>query len=264
MNLSRISSVGACLVLCSGCVLAESADSYPFRPALSVSGTNSTPNNTTPNNTTPLPPPSLIFTEILIDAPGSDPFVTERGEYIEIKNIGEGPADPRGITMILSDLDELVPPGRIEVGIPFSPEEVAAVAALEPIEPGGYFVFARYEVTDSAPLSDVVSPGAIYDYGRFASGPTLPHQEMQRRRLDLGYRYPNGETETFDTLRYEGRALVAPEGTGPGLAFDVGLALALDASAEDAAANDDPANWCVPDEMVGSVHGTPGAPTACP
>lgn len=259
-----IAAAALLLATQSGCLLAEPADTYPFAPVLAFDPTDVGNDSGLEADVPPPKPPLLVFTEVLLDAPSIDLIVTERGEYIEIKNIGEGPADPRQITMILSDVDGGAPPARIEVVPGFTADEKAAVAALKPIMPNQYFVFIRYEVPEVAPISDHVLPGAIYDFGRYASGPTLPHQTAASRRLELGYRYKNGDTETFDTIRWEGHDFIAPEGDGEAVLYGEGQALGVDSSAEDPVLNDDPKKWCVPPNLVGAVNGTPGEASSCP
>ena len=207
----------------------------------------------------PPAPPLLIFTELLIDAPGADPVLGERGEYIEIKNIGDGEADPANITMLLVDPTEKSPQVRIQVGVPFTDEERMAVERLQPIKPGDYFVFARYDSNDPR-LSTLVPEGAFYDYGAFASGPTLPHVVGTARILELGYRLTADTSVTYDTVSWEGQGFGTPEEV---LAFEEGLAVGLDAEAETENGNDDIGRWCVPTEEIGAIRGTPGGPTEC-
>jgi hypothetical protein len=165
--------------------------------------------------------------------------------------------------MLLSEPDN---PGglreRIQVALPATEEEREAVEALEMIEPGDYFVFVRFE-SDVAPVSEVVPASNRYDYGRFASGPSLPN--FVDRRLELTYA-DERTPEPFDVVRWDLGALVAPDGSGEGLVFPEDVSVGLDPSFEDPAANDDPKKWCLSTESIGSgtALGTPGAPAVCP
>lgn len=249
----------------AGCVLADSADSYPFVPIYPLFEPADAGDNSNTNDDLPPPvPPILMFTEVLIDAPGSDPSVAERGEYIEIKNVGEGSADPRRITILLNDLSDPLAGARISVAQPLTKEEEDVFNGLKMIEPQEYFVFVRHEDPTVAPISDVVPLGLIYDFGRYANGPTLPHQTAARRQLALVYRHPGGETQVFDSIRWEGRELRDIDGDGKALAFAEGEAVGVDERFEHPDENDDPQRWCVPDVFVGEVAGTPGGPTTCP
>lgn len=247
----------------SGCVLTDSADSFPFNPVLKFNDRDEGNANSVVEDLPELDPPSLIFTELLIDAPGSDPSLSERGEYIEIKNVGLGPADPRRITMFLRDPDNPLAAARIKVEDAFSDEERAVVDGLETIEPGEYFVFIRYEDPTVAAISEQLLPGFTYDFGRYANGPTLPHNQAIRRQLDLGYRFANGETAIFDEVRWDGHEFVDPEGGPERILFPEGGAIGVDFGSEGPEANDSPANWCIPPNLVGEVQGTPGGPTSC-
>lgn len=276
----KVATLSLLFALSAGCVLADPADQYPFRPKLEFSGSDGGANNQ--NNLTDLPevvPPRLIFTEILIDAPGEDASFVERGEYIEIKNIGEGPADPRNITMFLNDLNDPLVGDRIEVATAFTPEEREVVDGLQLMEEGDYFVFVRHEDETVAPITATVAEGYSYDYGRYANGPTLPHQATSRRRLTIGYRFPNGASEIYDILEWEGHELLDtiseptnsdvdaasdPPRMAKPLAFREGEAVGVDDNWETMSGTDDPQNWCVPPVMVGEVSGTPGQVTECP
>ncbi len=261
---TQCGAVLALLLCTSGCVLAESASDFPFRPVLTFDDRDTGPLDDMPLADVPIPdPPLLIFTEVLIDSPGSDPGLTERGEYVEIKNIGKGPADPRAITMFLRDLDNPLGGARIRVQDGFGDEEKAIVNGLQAIQPGEYFVFVRYEDPSVAAITAGLAPGYSYDFGRYASGPTLPHQQGVRRQLDLGYSFADGETAIFDGIRWEGHELLDPVGDGAARSFFEGEAIAVDQAFEGPDANNDPQRWCIPDEEVGAVNGTPGGATSC-
>ncbi len=259
----RVIAVGLTVCTANGCVLAESANAYPFTPVVQINDEDQGTSNNLVKDLPPQDPPFLIFTELLIDAPGADMAVTERGEYIEIKNIGDGPADPREITMFLRDLDNPLGGVRIKVEDGFSDEERAVVDGLQEILPGEYFVFIRYEDPTAAPISAQLPPGFTYDFGRYANGPTLPHQQGIRRQLDLGYSFPDGGSAIFDGIRWDGHELLDPVGAGTPMNFSEGEAVSVDEAFEDAEGNNDPANWCSPPDLVGNVQGTPGLPATC-
>lgn len=258
------------VAMLAGCNLSEPADNYAYQgPFLIISTDQGTPPGDvsdtgdmgSPEDMKPAGSPELVFTELMVQTSVSQPGLGERGEYIEIKNVGEGPADPTKIVMILADpAAPQQATGRIVVGPPGTPEEIDVVSSLASIQPGEYFVFVRFEIPE-IPVSAVVGPGRSYDYGRFASGPALPNDA---RQIELRYNQ-SGMIETFDTVRWEGGQLVAPDGESQGPAIEVDTALGVDSDSETPDGNDDPKAWCPHSEMIqgGSALGSPGAPVDC-
>ena len=255
----------------SGCVLADSANSYPYAGPIKVINTNDDGEDMGEPDTTPppvdmKPPPAplLIFTELLIDSSQQQTLLGEYGEYIEIKNVGEGPADPQRIVMLLSDpsADEGAPVQRIQVALPATRDERDVVAALEQIDPGEYFVFVRYE-SEVAPISELVEPGYFYDYGIYAGGPSMPH--LVDRRLELTYADPR-TPEPFDVVRWRGGSIVSPDGNEEGVTILEDRAIVLDEASEAPEANDDPKNWCYTADTIGTgtAFGSPGSSSDCP
>lgn len=243
-------------MLSSGCVLADPASDFPFTPHVLDDDTG-----TTPEPDAPAPsPPSLMFTEVmfelLTDADSATPPPT--GEYIEVKNVGSGPADPRDIVLFLTNLDNFTV-SRIRAEVSIVPEEQEAYNALQPIEPGEYFVFIRHH--DSAAVTDALPPGSFYDYGRFNTT-TLPHTSVEVK-LDLGYQMDDGSVSVFDTLRWRGENFQADSIEQPAVRIVSGAAIELDASIASAEENDDPTVWCVSSAPLGANFGTPGGPGNC-
>lgn len=254
----------ATCALSSGCVLIESPQNFPYNgPVVIITTDTGSPEDIEeePDVAVDLPgpkPPLLVFTEVLIDSTATWTGLGDRGEYIEIKNIGEGPADPRRVAMQLSDPTADNPvKQRIQVALPVTVEEREVVGNLKPIEPGGYFVFVRFE-TEQIPVSTVVMPGSSYDFGVYANGPTLA--DAGPRELELTY-----DAELSDVVRWQDGQLIAPDGAGDGVAIEPDKALALDVGSEDPQLNDDPKKWCIPPEPFGTgiANGTPGGATDC-
>ncbi len=264
----------ACLGLAfaTGCNLAEPADQYEYQGPYLIITTDQgepvddmqpEPDLPETEDMAPVGSPELVFTELMIDTSVSQPGLGERGEYVEVKNVGDGPADPTKIVILIADpaTPELMT-GRIAIAPPATPEEIDVVSSLEPIEPGDYFVFVRFEIPE-VPISVATGPGRSYDYGRFASGPAL--MNAGPRQLELRYN-DRGVIETFDTVRWENGALIAPDGdTTQGPTIESDVALGVDASSETPDANDDPKQWCPSTETFGegSALGTPGSPADC-
>ena len=206
--------------------------------------------------------PELLITEVLVHSSNSELGFGEIGEFIEVKNIGDGPADPRNITLLL--VDPGAPdgvPARIQVARPTTAEEVKIVSGLRPIAPGEHFVFVRYE-SPTAPISTGLEPGTSYDYGRYASGPTLSND--QARILEL--RYISGlDVIHFDSVRWEAGELRPLDDVGTGLAYPPDVSIGVRPDAENAADNDDPQRWCLSEPFIADseFRGTPGASSAC-
>jgi hypothetical protein len=259
------------LVLLAGCNLSEPASHYEYQgPYLIITTDQGRPTPDVeqpedmhePPDMGPAGSPVLVFTELMLATSATAPTLGERGEYIEIKNVGDAPADPTKIVMILADParpDQML--GRISIAPPATPEEIQVVSSLEPIGPGEYFVFVRFE-TAEAPVSSVIGSGRSYDYGRYASGPAMANDGP--RQIELRYNEA-GVIETFDTVRWENGRLVAPDGSGQGPGIEPDTALGVDAMAESPEGNDDPANWCLHTDVIGegTSLGSPGASVDC-
>lgn len=258
----------ALVVLFGGCNLSEPAGNFEFQGPFIVIWTDAArpPDAGGPDGGGPdLPPPAppeLVITEVLIETTYNQTGIGELGEYVEIKNVGEGPADPRNISLVI--VDPSMPNGvstRIQVGRPSTPEEVQVVSALQPIRPGEYFVFVRYELADAL-IGPETGAGLFYDYGRYASGPSLPNDAD--RVLEL--RYTSGlDIQTFDAIRWRAGEILPLEGDGPGLLYPENVAIGVRKDAEDSESNDSPDNWCLSGVSIGDgpVRGTPGSVSQC-
>lgn len=206
--------------------------------------------------------PDLVFTEILINTSTMDPSIAlgELGEYVEIKNVGDGPADPRAISMRLTNIDNDTS-GDIFIATAVSQEQIGIISNLKPVMPGDYFVFVRYS-TVGIPVSEVVEEGRYYDFGRYGEG--VPMSNSDERVLEV--RYNDGaQIVTTDQIRWRnGNFLPADGGEGPTLNFEEDDSIALRPGNEDPAGNDSPDAWCIStNDFGGIVAGTPGGPAQC-
>ena len=210
--------------------------------------------------------PELIFTELMVDTDDDSlsPITGEFGEYIEVKNIGDGPANPRNIIFqvrsVTNDSTK-----EIYVSLTLTPEHRAAYEGLELIEPGDYFVFVRYEVP-GVPLSENSKmEGKFWDYGKFGSG-DVSLGNSGEREIYLQYIDDDGNTIDFDYLRWSsGKLRAADDADMSSLAIVQNHAWSVKQNSETSSANDSPANWCEEVEPVsgGTFLGSPGRPARC-
>lgn len=200
--------------------------------------------------------PYLIFSELMPDSSTPPEENVEYGEYIEVKNVGTAPADPRRIIIQLAGSDR-----RIQVDpFPSGERERQAFDALQPIEPGEYFVFVRQD-TDHYRLTDALEAGDFYEYGRWFDAVPLSNSS---RRLQLSYRTAEFHLVEHDAIEWAGHSLIDPTGeSSASLAGREDVAWGLHRDFETAAQNNDPANWCYHTEAIAetSVHASPGQPT---
>lgn len=280
------------MVASFGCNLAFDLDEYPYsEKKVSIDlgedmGSDDGPTNNTNNtnnlnnlnninnlnnvnNTMDMPPdlpvgePELVITELLINTSAMDNNIStgELGEYVEIKNVGDGPADPRQISFRLLNVGT-GSEGTITVALPTTSEQVEVYQGLKVIEPGQYFVFARHVVAD-VPINDVLEAGTFYDYGRWGEGDSLSNSG--ERLLELQY-FNGTEIQQFDSVRWISGNLVPPEGDSPTLAIQEDRALSVRGGLETTTGNDSPDTWCEESATIGAgiVAGTPGTAPGCP
>ncbi len=253
--------LGVTTMACA-CNLSEPAGSFPYRgPRIII-------NTTRPDMGPPDEPdaevevdmfmgePELVITEVLVDTTSAQPGIGERGEFVEIKNAGTGPADPRDVTLafIVGEATER----RVQVTQPGTPDEILVVGRLKPIGPGDYFVFVRYEASD-APLRELVGEGRYYDFGRYG----LSHPELENEkpvRLEVRYR-----GVTVDAIEWEDGELRPLNGEGAGVSYIPNQSVGVDEQNEHADFNDDVTAWCASDAAIGEgiFLGSPGSPTQC-
>lgn len=204
--------------------------------------------------------PFLIFTELMPDTSTPPDESTEFGEYIEIKNIGTAPADPRRIIIQLGGSNR-----RIQVD-PFPSEDAEREVfdGLQWIDPGEYFVFVR-EDRDYYKLTAELEAGTFYEYGRWFDAVPLSNSS---RRLQLSYQAAQFHLVEHDAIEWAGGRLIDPTGESTAtLGGREDAAWGLRRDFEDAQKNDDPANWCfhatsLPDSPVMASPGQP-TPTDC-
>ena len=262
---SKILAFPAVLAL-AGCNLSEPANHFAFQELVVIWTDTDSPEDLGPDEAeedlAPPPPPNLVITELLIETTRSQTGLGELGEYIEIKNVGEGPADPRFVSFVIVDPESPdVSVGRIQVARATSQEEVQVVAGLREIAPGDYFVFVRHELPDAL-MGPETGPGRYYDYGRYAAGPSLPN-DFDRV---IEVRYADGlQVDTFDRVRWRQGEIRPLVGDGPGLPYPEDVAIGVRKDAEDSVSNDLPENWCLVSPLIGEgpIRGTPGAVSQC-
>lgn len=266
-------------LLASGCNLNMDLDEYPYRKgedAFLREDTTDTSADDVGDAAPDVPdvadtgdirdekPPSgkpyLIFSELMPDTSTPPGESTEYGEYIEVKNVGTAPADPRRIIIRLSGSDR-----RIQVDpFPSEPREREVFDALKPIEPGAYFVFVRRD-TDYYRLTEALERGTYYEFGRWYDSVPLSNAS---RRLQLSYRTAEFHLVEHDAIEWAGGRLIDPTGESTAtLGGREDAAWGLRRDFEDAQKNDDPANWCfhatsLPDSPVMASPGQP-TPTDC-
>jgi hypothetical protein len=263
------------MVASASCNLELDTEDYPYRVPLVIDEDTGTPlpNNTTPdmstpdvgNNTTPdmgpVGTPRLVITEILINTSFMDSSIGfgELGEFIEIKNVGDAPADPQAITMRLTEVED-GSTGNIFISAAVSQEQLEVLRALKRIDPGEYFVFVRHAVPE-IPIAQLIEPGRSYDYGRYGEGVSLTNS--QERVLEL--RYNNGETIiTSDRVRWRNDDFIAANGdAGDAFSYpeDVSITVAPGNEAPDM--NDTPVMWCLSGDTTGDVQASPGSAGTC-
>ncbi len=206
--------------------------------------------------------PELMITEVfinpsLVSAIGNG----EIGEFIEVKNIGTAPADPRRASFqIVADGGE---PQTISVPAPTNSEQLAIYMNLQPIQPGEYFVYVRF-VSDGLPLATLQPAISYFDYGR--SGVLVSLANSGSRTLTL--QYFDGKTiRTQDSIRWSSNALRPISGElDPSLSIIQDVSLSVGRDFENRDDNDTPANWCAEiTEVAGpdTVLASPGGPSIC-
>lgn len=200
--------------------------------------------------------PILIFTELMPDSSTDGTSSVEYGEFFEIKNVGQAPADPRNIFIKLEDGDREI---AIDT-IVFDEREQAILDELKPIAPGDYFVFVRQD-DDYYRITADLAPGTFYEYGRWNDQVPLSNRE---RSLTLIYKV-NGEDPTVtDRVEWISGSLIDPSlvtNTTRSMREDVSIG--VQAISESQADNNSPTNWCYHvNPLSGSpVRASPGRPT---
>lgn len=198
----------------------------------------------------------LIFTELMPDVSAPPEEGVEFGEYIEIKNVGTAPADPRRVVIELVDSDR-----RIRVD-PFADneEEQKVLDGLEPIDPGEYFVFLRRD-DEYYGFDQALDPSRYYEYGRFSEDVPLANSS---RGLQLAYQPTEFQLEYHDEVAWVDGELIDPSGSSnETLAMREDVAWGVEPESEDKDANADPQNWCYHQETIGAgvIAASPATPT---
>jgi hypothetical protein len=209
---------------------------------------------------TDVPPeerPTLIFTEVMPDSSveGGAGSV-EYGEFIEVKNVGTVPADPRRIVIELEDANR-----RITVDpFPADEREQQVLDGLQPIQPGEYFVFVRQD-SDYYNITAGLEEGTFYEYGRWNEQIPLSNSE---RSLTMFYRLSEFEAFVTDKIEWVSRSLIDPSLQTPtNREIREDVALGVQEISESQSGNDSPANWCYHAETLpdSPVKASPGGPT---
>ncbi len=271
--------VAAVLLMCSGCNLGLDLDEFPYQGPLIINFDAGNDTQAPPTDggdvTVDLPDeqdisdppdlpqgePQLVITELLINTSQTSSGITgEVGEYVEIKNIGGGPADPRAISFSIENIDT-ASQSLISIPFPSSSEQVRIYGELKDIQPGEYFVFIRYQ-TDEVPLSDILETGTFFDWGRYGQDASLANGG--ERLLELKY-FDGVELQEFDRVRWNNGTLVNELGAETvDRPLDEDVALSVVVGEETPSGNDAPENWCQETTtLAGNTKGTPGESAAC-
>jgi hypothetical protein len=277
----------AASLLMTGCNLSLDVDDYPYRgpgpvdagpgdtgpvdagrhdlgePEMGPGDTGTIDAGTDMGPDLPEGPVELIFTEVMINTRGTDGSPSnEGGEYIEVKNIGTGYADPRDIVIEAGD-------GSFDIRVDtedLQPFEDIVLADLEPILPGEYFLFIRrggppYNVTVD------MGTGTFYQYAVWYQDAALSNSS---RTLDLYHVDEQGNRQLQDSIAWLNnsfRGAGSLMDTSETLSIEEDIAISLQPDHEDAASNDDPAHWCYDTEPCNDMSellGSPGrAATDC-
>jgi len=205
--------------------------------------------------------PRLMITEIMIN---TSPLGSsgELGEYIEVKNVGSSPIDPRRVSFILHN--DLGRSNSISIPPPVTPEQLEMYNALNFIAPGGYFVFIRFAIPE-LPIESIVGAGNYFDFGTFGTASSIGNSGS--RSAELQYFDGDGFV-SMDTVRWAGNALRPsdPEVDTPSLTVVEDVSFGVRPAFEHPDLNNTPDNWCLetrpasgPDSFIGS----PGGPARC-
>lgn len=209
----------------------------------------------------PSGPPELVITEIMINT-GPQANGGEIGEYLEVKNVGVSPIDPRAISLVLHN--EMGRSGTVVISQPSSDEQLAIFNGLQDIQPGSYFVFARFEIPE-LPLLEIMGAGNYFDFGTW--GNLISFANSGERRIEVQYFSPEG-FQILDSVRWVSSELrpTDPELESPGLEIVEDISLGVRPGFEDVDSNDNPENWCLESAPVAgpdSFLGSPGKPSLC-
>ncbi len=269
------------IVLLASCNLAIDTNDHPYQQSIVIADASS--DDAVPDQGTPLPDmagdttpdlapdmeidmgpvgvPELMITEVLINTSllvGNG----EVGEFIEIKNVGSGPADPRQVTFqVVSDGGA---PQTISVPTPTNAEQLAIHKALKPILPGEYFVYVRF-VSDDFPLTSLTPVPPHFDYGE--GGVLVSLGNSGSRTLTMQY-FDGQTSETQDSIRWSSNALrpIADGELTPSLAVIEDVSFSVGRDFENRTDNDLPDKWCEEITEVagpGTVFASPGGPSIC-
>lgn len=263
-----------------GCNLGLDLDEYPYQGPLVINFDagdegvvqdagrdappdidDSMPPDMEPDQDIPVGSPQLVITELLINSKSDPSFTGEVGEYIEIKNIGDGPADPRAISFNIENVNS-ASRSTVSVPLPATTEQVKVYGELKDIQPGQYFVFIRFE-TAEVPLSQILDNGTFFDWGNYGQNTSLANSG--ERLLELRY-FDGVGLQEFDRVRWGNNTLVDEIGMETvSRPLDENVALSVTAGSETSRANDAPAVWCQESEVIpgGSTTGTPGRIAGC-
>ena len=200
--------------------------------------------------------PQLLITELMIRPSTPPDSNVELGEYIEIYNAGDESIHPRDIVIEILETNDRIYVDRLIS----SPLEQDAVNALQPIEPGGYFLFLRQD-DPYYQITDVLKRGSYYEYGRWHRSITLSNFSRTLRLLEVRDDF---SFQIHHQLRWRQGYLVDLDEDSPlRLPIREDIAFGLRPSVDDPAAAADPANWCyhLTRFSDGPLLGSPGRRT---
>jgi len=204
----------------------------------------------------------LIFTEVMIRTSKRNPSSpnNELGEYIEIANVGDEPAELRRVQIRLDT--SMVSVLRIDLGPSPQAQEMEQYDAIDFLAPGEHFVFVKDEndeITQGVPL------GSFFNWHWAQSSLALANKT---RQLTLAYERPMG-LSFQDVISWEGDDLVDQGTMMKDETYPVtqDVAFMLDEGAYSAQGNDPTSAWCLAEQIIPGdtgMRGTPGASGMCP
>lgn len=204
----------------------------------------------------------LIFTEVMIKtSKRGNSGNSEPGEYIEIANVGDEPAELRRVQIRLDTSTVLVL--RVDLGASPDAQEQAQYDAIALLQPGEHFVFVRdddadFGITQGLPL------GSFFEW--HWSQPMIALANTTRQ-LTLAYDRPMG-LSFQDVISWSGEDLVDQGTMMADEAYPVtqDVAFMLDERFYSAQGNDSVTAWCLAAEIIPGntgMRGTPGRSGMC-
>lgn len=270
------------LIGVSGCNLGVELERYPYvtlladqqadmRPIPDMAPDLEPPEMGSKDMTPDMPPDMskpklgvrLIITEVMIKtSKRATSGNNEPGEYIEIANVGDEPAELRRVQLRLDTSNVLVL--RIDLGSEPEAQEQAQYDALSVLQPGEHFIFVRDDDEDFGITTDLAL-GSFFEW--HWSQPTLALANTTRA-LTLAYDKVNG-LAFQDVVAWSGEDLIDQDTLMADEAYPVtqDVAFVLDERAYTATGNNPVSAWCLATEIIPGntgMRGSPGKRSRCP